>query len=90
MSIIVDDSVGYIAGMLNIDVISNGRGEWEGIIRHPKGRLNGRIISNFSISSNSNWIIKSINDSPKSNIAIMGNKDIAEDSSIGSNMGSFG
>lgn len=90
MSIVIYNCIGYIAGMLNIHIVSNGGRKGEGIVRHPKGRLNSWVISNFSIGTNSNWIIKAVNHCSKSHIAILGNEDVAIDSSIRSNMGRLG
>ena len=82
MNVVVYYGVIDITRMLNVDVVSNGGGEGEGLIWNPKGWLDGWIITNFGISAYPHWIIKSIYNCSKANVAILSDKDIAVNSSI--------
>ena len=90
MSIIVDYGIGDVTGVFDVDVVADSGGKREGIVRNPEGRLHCRVVSYFGVGSHPHRVEKPINHGPKSHIAVLRQKYISVNSSIGSNMGGGG
>lgn len=89
MCIIVNDSVGDVARVLNVDIVANCSGKRECIIWYPECWLYCRIISDFGVGAYSNWVVQAINHCSKSDIAILSDENVAENGSIRGDMCGF-
>lgn len=87
MGIVVDNGIGDVTGVLDVDVVADCGGKGEGIVRDPEGRLHCRVVSYFGVGSHPHRVEKPINHGPESHIAVLRQKYISVNSSIGSNMG---
>ena len=90
MGIIVNNSIGDVAGVLDVDVVADSGGKGEGIVGDPESRLYCRVVSYFGVGSNPHRVEKPINHSPESHIAVLRQKYISVNGSIGSNVGGGG
>jgi hypothetical protein len=87
--IIIDYGVGYIAGMLDVHVISDCCREGECLIGYPEGRLDGSIVSDFSVGSHPDWVVQSIDHCTEANIAVMSDGYISVDCCVRCDMSGF-
>ena len=89
VGIIVDDRVGDVARVLNVDIVSNGGGQRERIIRHPECWLYCRVISDFGVGTHSNRVVQTINHCSKSNVTILREENVSKDGSVRGDMRGF-
>ena len=90
VDVIINNGRSDVDWMLNIDVVANVNRKRKSLFRGPMYSLQNSVITDFSILSDSDCVIKTLGDTSKAKIWISGNKDITNNSGVWSDISGVG
>ena len=88
--IVVDDRIGDIAGMLDVDIVADCGRQGEGLVRHPECRLNRRIVPDLAVCTHTHRTTQPVHHRPETDVAVLRERDVAVDRGVRRHVGALG